>query len=134
MISYVPLLKFIILSCIILLQQSLGIRQQFFILVCYEASSPNFFWRIFIFAYLVVLQIIGIILSFQTRKVKVQGLGDSKYIATIVYISSIVIVVLALVTFSLRTYINIGTGIFVAGIFVLTTIILALVFIPKVST
>ena len=95
--------------------QPLGIREQFFILVCYEASSPNFFWQIFIFAYLVVLQIIGIILSFQTRKVKLQGLNDSKYIATIVYISSIVIVVLALVSFSLRTYINTGTGIFVAG-------------------
>ena len=101
-------------------------------MICYEASSPNFFWQIFIFAYLVVLQIIGIILSFQTRKVKVQGLRDSKYIATIIYISSIVIVVLALVTFSLRTYINIGTGIFVAGIFILTTIFLALIFIPKV--
>ena len=112
--------------------QSLGIRQQFLVLVCYEASSPNFFWQIFIYAYLVVLQIVGIILSFQTRKVKVQGLRDSKYIATVVYISSIVIVVLALVTFSLRTYINIGTGIFVAGIFTLTTIFLALIFLPKV--
>ena len=40
--------------------------------------------------------------------------------------------VLALVTFSLRTYINIGTGIFVAGIFILTTIFLALIFLPKV--
>ena len=113
--------------------QPLGIRQQFFVLVCYEASSPNFFWQIFIFAYLVVLQIIGIILSFQTRKVKIQGLNDSKYIAMIIYISSIVIVVLALVTFSLRTYINIGTGIFVAGIFILTTIFLAFIFLPKVS-
>ena len=111
----------------LLSMQPLGIRQQFFVLVCHEASSPNSFWQIFIFAYLVVLQIIGIILSFQTRKViqKIQGLNDSKYIATIIYIiSSIVIVVLALVTFSLRTYINIGTGIFVAGIFILTTIFL----------
>ena len=112
--------------------QPLGIREKFFVLVCYEASSPNFFWQIFIFAYLVVLQIIGIVLSFQTRKVKVQGLRDSKYIATIVYISSIVIVVLALVTFSLRPYVNIGTGIFVGGIFILTTIFLALIFLPKV--
>ena len=54
----------------------------------------------------------------------------SEYIS--IDISSIVIVVLALVTFSLRTYINIGTGIFVAGIFILTTIFLALIFVPKV--
>ena len=122
----------VIITFLCLHMQSHGIGQDFFVLVCYKASSPNFFWQIFIFAYLVVLQIIGIILSFQTRKVKVQGLSDSKYIATIIYISSIVIVVLALVTFSLRTYINIGTGIVVAGIFILTTIFLALVFLPKV--
>ena len=101
-------------------------------MVCYEASSPSFFWQIFIFTYLVVLQIVGIILSFQTRKVKIQGLRDSKFIATIIYISSIVLVMLALVTFSLRTYINIGVGMFVAGIFILTTTFLALIFIPKV--
>ena len=41
---------------------------------------------------------------------------------------------LALVTFALRTYINIGTGVFAAGIFTLTTIFLALNFIPKVHT
>ena len=112
--------------------QSLGVTQQFYVLVCYEASSPSFFWQIFLFVYLAVLQLVGIILSFQTRKVKVQGLRDSKFIATIIYISSIVLVILALVTFSLRTYNNIGTGIFAAGKFLLTTIFLALIFIPKV--
>lgn len=101
--------------------------------VCYEGSSPNFFWRIFIFSYLAVLQIVGILLAFQTRKVKIKGLNDSKFVTIIIYISSIVLVALALVTLSLRTYINIGTGIFVAGILILTTIILALIFIPKVT-
>ena len=100
--------------------------------VCYEASSPNFFWRIFIFSYLAVLQIIGLLLAFQTRKVKIKGLNDSKYVAIVIYISSIVLVVLALVTFSLRIYINIGTGIFVAGILILTSFILVLIFVPKV--
>ena len=62
------------------------------------------------------------------------GLSDSKYIAAIIYISSIVLVVLALVTFALRSFINISNGIFVAGIFILTTIFLALIFIPKVRS
>ena len=79
-----------------------------------------------------MLQIVGILLAFQTRKVKMKGLNDSKLVATIIYISSIVIVVLALVTIVLRTYTNIGTGIFVAGIFILTTTFVALNFIPKV--
>ena len=114
--------------------QSLGVKKEFFIWVCYEASSPNFFWRIFIFTYLAILQIVGMLLAFQTRKVKIKGLNDSKFVATIIYISSIVLVALALVTFALRVYINIGTGVFVAGILTLTTIFLALSFIPKVGS
>ena len=113
--------------------QFLGVKEEYFIWVCYEASSPNFFWRIFIFTYLAILQIIGMLLAFQTRKVKFKGLNDSKFVAAIIYISSIVLVALALVTFALRTYINIGTGVFVAGILTLTTIFLALNFVPKVG-
>ena len=101
--------------------------------MCYEGFSPSFFWQIFIFIYLAVLQIIGILLAFQTRKVKLHGLRDSKFIASIIYASSIVLVVLALVTFSLMTYINIGTGISAVGILALTTIFLSLVFVPKVT-
>ena len=118
-------------SCIF--SQHLGVREDYYIWVCYEASSPSFFWQIFIFAYLAVLQIIGMVLAFQTRKVKVQGLRDSKFVAAIIYISSIILVALALVTFALRTYINIGIGIIATGIFTLTTIFLALIFVPKVS-
>ena len=117
----------------ILYTQDLGVRQENYVLVCFKASSPSFFWEILIFAYLAVLQIIGLVLAFQTRKVKLQGLKDSKFVAAIIYISSIILVALALVTFSLRTYINIGTGISVFGIFSLTTIFLALIFIPKVG-
>ena len=113
--------------------QVLNVSIEFYVLVCYGGSSPSFFWQIFIFVYLAVLQIVGILLAFQTRKVKLQGLRDSKFIAAIIYISSIVLVALALVTFSLRTYINIGTGIFAGGIFILTSIFLSLIFLPKVN-
>ena len=112
--------------------QPLNVTIEFYVMVCYEESSPTFFWQIFIFVYLALLQFIGIILAFQTRRVKLHGLRDSKYIAAIIYISSIVLVVLALVSFSLRTFINIGTGIFALGILIFTTIFLSLIFIPKV--
>ena len=115
-----------------LLQEDLGIREHFFVLVCYESASLSFFWRILIFIYLGILQLLGIVLSFQTRRVKYTGLRDSKYITAIIYISSIVLAVVALVTFSLRTHINIGSGIIVSGYFILTTIFLSLIFIPKV--
>ena len=74
----------------------------------------------------------GIVLAFQTRKVRLRGLRDSKYVAAIIYISSISIVVMALVTFALENYINVGTGILSVGIFLLTTMFLVLIFVPKV--
>ena len=79
-----------------------------------------------------MLQIIGMVLAFQTRRVKLRGLRDSKEIAAIIYISSIAIVAMFIENFTLTNYINIGIGIFMLSIFVLTTIFLFLIFFPKV--
>ena len=84
------------------------------------------------FAYLMVLQILGIILAFQTRRVKIKSLKDSTFVAANVYISSIVIVMFTLVTFALRSYLNAYSAIFASGIFILTTTFLILTFVPKV--
>ena len=84
------------------------------------------------FSYLMVLQILGIMLAFQTRRVKVKSLKDSTFVAANVYISSIVIVMFILVTFALRTYLNAYSAIFATGIFILTTTFLTLTFVPKV--
>ena len=80
-----------------------------------------------------MLQVIGLVLAIQTRKVKLRGLRDSKYVAAVIYISSISIVVMALVTFALDMYINIGTAILATGIFLIATIFLVLIFVPKVG-
>lgn len=72
------------------------------------------------------------LLAFQTRRVKMKGLNDSKFVAAIIYTSSIVLVVFALVKFGLRAFINVGTAITVIGILTLATIILGFNFIPKV--
>ena len=58
--------------------------------------------------------------------------GCAKYIAAIIYISSITIMLMALVTFALGRFINVGNGIFVVGITLLTTTFLMLVYVPKV--
>ena len=84
------------------------------------------------FAYLMVLQILGIMLAFQTRRVKIKSLKDSTFVAANVYISSIVIVMFILVTFALRSYLNAYSAIFASGIFILTTTFLILTFVPKV--
>ena len=85
------------------------------------------------FAYLAVLQILGIMLAVQTRRVKVKSLKDSAYVTANVYISSIVIVIFIIVTFVLRTYANTYSAILSFGTLLLTTMFLVLMFVPKVS-
>lgn len=84
------------------------------------------------FAYLILLQIIGIILAIQTRKVKIKVLNDSKYIAALIYISSIVLVFITIVTFVIGNYPNVIEMIFSGGLLVATTAFLCLLFVPKV--
>ena len=45
-------------------------------------------------------------LAIQTRKVKIKVLNDAKSITAIIYISSVVLVVLIVVTFTVESYIN----------------------------
>ena len=113
--------------------QSSDILEVYSVWQCYESRSAPLYLDLVIFLYLVLLQIVGIILAFQTRKVKINVLNDSKSVAALVYISSIVLVVIVLVTFILRSYINISAALFSAGIIILATVFLILTFVPKVS-
>ena len=108
------------------------VREDNYILMCYGPSTPAFYLRALIFAYLAVLQIVGIMLAFQTRKVKFPGLKDSKFIAIIIYISSLVLVVLIVNAFVLSPYLNTSGSLHALGVMILTTTILALIFLPKV--
>ena len=114
-------------------QQNSDILEEYSVWQCYKASSAPFYLDIIIFVYLILLQIVGIILAFQTRRVKINILNDSKSVASLVYISSIVLVVIVLVTFILRSYINVSAALFSGGIIVLATVFLLLMFVPKVS-
>ena len=100
---------------------------------CYDSGSATFVLELLLFVYLGLLQLVGIILAFQTRKVKILVLNDSKSVAALIYISSIVLVVIVLVTLSLRGYANVRPALFYGGIILLATVFLSLIFIPKVS-
>ena len=80
-----------------------------------------------------VLQAIALLLAFSIRRVKIKGLNDAKYVAAAVYITSVVLAVLIVASFSLRNFINVFASLFSAGLLVGTTAILMLVFIPLVS-
>ena len=109
-----------------------GVQEEYYLLVCYKTSSPAFYWKILIVLYLAVLQIVGIVLAIQTRKVKFPGLRDSTYVGAMIYISSLVLVILVADIFLLDDYFYIYGITFPLGILILTTVFLLLTFIPKV--
>lgn len=79
-----------------------------------------------------LLQIIALILAFSIRKVKVKGLDDAKYIGAAIYVTSIVLAVIIVATYSLRDTINGFAALFSTGFIIGTTVILVLVFLPLV--
>ena len=113
--------------------QNSDVRKEHSIWLCYENQSPSFYLDLVALVYLTLLQIMGIVLAFQTRRVKIRVLNDSKFVAALVYISSIVLIIIILVHFILRSYINITGVVFSGGFIILVTFFLVLTFIPKVS-
>ena len=81
-----------------------------------------------------LLQIIALVFAFATRKVKVKGLDDSKYIAAATYVTSIVLGIVIVTSYSLREFVNAFATLFCIGFLIGTTVILGLVFVPKVRT
>ena len=73
------------------------------------------------------------ILAFGTRKVKIKGMNDSKYVAAAVYVTSIVLAVTTVSTYTLMDYVNVYPAVVGLGFLLGTTVILGLVFVPRVS-
>ena len=86
-----------------------------------------------LYGYKMALQVIALVLAFSIRKVKVKGLDDAKYIAAAIYVTSIVLAVIIVCTYTLVTRINTFASVFCFGFVVGTTVILLLVFGPLVS-
>ena len=79
-----------------------------------------------------LLQIIALLLAFSIRKVKIKGVDDAKYIGAAIYVTSIVLAVIVVATYTLKDVINGFTALFCTGFLVGTTVILLLVFLPLV--
>lgn len=84
------------------------------------------------FGYKALLQIIAIFLAFGTRKVMIEGLNDAKYIAGIIYVTSIVLAVLIVSFVTLEVYLNALAAVYSTGFTILATLIIGFIFIPKV--
>lgn len=107
-----------------------GQRIEYFVYVC--TSNTVLIWQGIVFGYKALLQIIAIFLAFGTRKVMIEGLNDAKYIAGIIYVTSIVLAVLIVSFVTLEVYLNALAAVYSTGFTVLATLIMGFVFIPKV--
>ena len=103
----------------------------YFTYIC-SSTARDIFLGV-LYGYKMVLQVIALVLAFATRKVKVKGLDDSKYIAAATYVASIVLAVIIVATYSLREFVNAFPALFCTGFLIGTTVILGLVFVPKVG-
>ena len=71
-------------------------------------------------------------MAFHIRRVKIKALNDSKEIAAIIYINSIILALLAVTQFALETYHDVYAAMFGLALLVDATLFLGLMFIPKV--
>lgn len=83
--------------------------------------------------YKCALQICALYLAFKTRKVKIKGLNETKYIAMMVYVETLIVILTLVVTFALTDYVNIYAAAQSIGNTATGSIILGLTFIPKVA-
>ena len=80
-----------------------------------------------------VLQLCALIFAFQTRKVKIEGLNDAKYISAFVYTTSIILAMTFISSLALYDYINIHAVVYSFGVWVAISAVLGFMFIPKVG-
>ena len=120
------------LSLHLFLFQDQEIVTRYYTYVC--RSTARYIFLGFLYGYKVVLQVIALVFAFTTRKVKIKGLDDSKYIAAATYVASVVLAVTLVATYSLTGSVNWYPVLFCTGFLIGTTVILGLVFVPKVGT
>ena len=96
-------------------------------------SDSYLIWLGVIFGYKAIFQVIAILLAFGTRKVEIEGLNDAKYIAGVIYVTSIVLAVIIVSVVTLDEYLNALAAVYSIGFTIAATFILGLVFVPKVG-
>ena len=99
-------------------------------LVC--EGKKSIVWIAVVIVYALAMQIVAVYLAFRTRKVKIKALNDAKYLAFIIYSSTVILTGMIIGTVSLRDFLNIDAVVFCTGLLFFTTSILGLLFVPKV--
>lgn len=99
---------------------------------CY--SPTELYWIVPLFGYKAILRAIGVYLAFKIRRVKIQGLNESKEVSAILYITSVILAVLLITNVALGDYVDVDAFLWSIGISTATTVVLISTFVPKVCT
>ena len=98
--------------------------------VCTSKGSSK--WLPVLFAYKGFALLIGLFLAFETRKVKIKSLNESRFIVMSIYGTVVVSIALTPIGFVLENYPNVQYGIIGIMILLSTSLILGLLFVTKV--
>ena len=113
--------------------QELEIKIEYFIYTCSKTKWILFSTVSVLSLYKGVLQVCALAFAFQTRKVKIEGLNDAKYITAFVYTTSIIVGMTFISSLALSEYINIHSVVYSFGVWLAISAILGFMFVPKVS-
>ena len=100
------------------------------IISCGLSSTYTIYFSLAL-VYKVIIHVIGLVLAFLTRKVKVDPLNDSRYSAAIIYCSCVMLILAIIVVFALSG-VNTYAGVWTSLVLVEVCVFLGLTFIPKV--
>lgn len=115
-----------------LIMQELEVQTNLFVYQCSSQPLIRLFMQAMILCSMGIFQISALYLAFRTRKVKVKGLNDAKYTAMTVYITTITLLLTLVITFTLSNYITAYATIYSVGLWIGSTVLLAIMFVPKV--
>ena len=102
------------------------------ILLCQDSSIYFYIYFSFAIIYKVVIHVMGLVLAFLTRKVKLDALNDSRYSSAIIYCSCVFLFVASVLVFLVEDN-NLYAILWTFLTFVEVCTFLGLTFIPKVN-
>ena len=108
-------------------------KTNYFVYQCSSHPWIRYLVQALIFTCMCILQVVALCLAFKTRKVKVKGLNDAKYTAMVVYITTFIMLLTLIITFTLSNYITAYVAVYGGGLWIGCTILLAIIFAPKVE-
>ena len=104
------------------------VEYQLFIYTCNSTAHDGV-----LYGYNILLHLATVVIAFKTRKVKVKVLNDYREIILATCISGFVLVLILVFTYTVTDRINLYSALTSFGLFVAATVIMVLVFVPKVT-